>query len=316
MRLHDVHARVEQDVAHREREVRLGAHDLQAQFIRLVQRLVAAVRGERQRQPRQSQSRLVPQNLRLAEINHRQRLAVRRDEEVSRVGIAVKLTQGEDLHAERLDEFADERAAVHGRAGGGFHPLRRLLREIRRGAHPRGANGALDDVRERFPLDEGHRHHALRAELVHDARRGDVGHLASHRRADDGEHARLAREIKLQRHLVAILAEDAGVIEGQVESHRVRLLGRPQHVSHVHRHETLASRVLNLHRDFRLVLIVERGDVHLRDGRRRQRLRLERRKHLAHLTSQLALDDAPRDRARKRRAIVEDGFERGDVLRR
>ena len=148
VRLHHVHARVEQDVAHREREVWLGADNLQAKLLRLVERLVAAARGERQRQPRQSQSRRVPQNLRLPEINNGERLAVWRDEEVSRVRIAVEFTQGEYLHPESLDEFADERAAVHRRAVGSFHFLCRLFREIRRGAHPRGADRTLDDVGE------------------------------------------------------------------------------------------------------------------------------------------------------------------------
>ena len=106
------------------------------------------------------------------------------------------------------------------------------------------------------------------------------------------------------------------MIEGQVQSHRVRRLGRPQHGSHVHHHETLASRVLNLHGDFRLVRVVERRRVYLRDGRRRQCLGVERRKQLAHVAPQLVFDDVSRDRSRKRRAIVEDRFERRDVLRR
>ena len=62
--------------------------------------------------------------------------------------IAVEFTQGEYLHPESLDEFADERAAVHGAPSAVFIPFAAFFREINQRESSRGADRTLDDVRE------------------------------------------------------------------------------------------------------------------------------------------------------------------------
>mmetsp|Transcript_78345 Transcript_78345/g.229631 ORF Transcript_78345/g.229631 Transcript_78345/m.229631 type:complete len:296 (+) Transcript_78345:580-1467(+) len=142
-----------------------------------------------------------------------------------------------------------------------------------------------------------HREHLASAERPRPPRAGGVPVVERHGDADLGPEVRhhvighlphdgrLLRVVELRRELVLHGLEDLL----DLLAHAYQLHGE-RHGVHVHLEEPLHLRVLHLHGDLRAV--VERGEVHLPDGRRRHGLLLEVQEDVLELAPELRLNYA------------------------